>query len=305
MIRSMAVTPELKQMRYVVAVAREQSFSRAADTLHVAQQAVSQQVRLVEQLLGIQLFERTSRGVTITPGGEAFVQEARRTLNAADRVVPRAQAAARGEAATLRIAYTLATVYDTLPALLDALAAAQPELKLRPQEVFGVDVEDLLLRERFDIALAPRMTLGRGVDHKAARRERFAVVMAEGHPFAGRTHVALAELAGEVLQVWPREMSPGYYDAVIAACRAAGFEPDVAEEAAGSTVWGDLARGNGFGLVVSSLRRQRPPGLQLVSLEPPAPTLTIDLSWPAERRSPGVDRLLEAAQRQAAESGWL
>jgi DNA-binding transcriptional LysR family regulator len=299
------VTPELKQMRYVVAVAREHSFSRAAETLHVAQQAVSQQVRQVEKALGVELFARTNRGVEITPAGEVFVQEARRALNAADRVAPRAQAAARGEAGTLRIAYTLATVYETLPALLDALAAEQPELRLRPREVFGVDVDGLVHDERFDVALAPRIALGSGLDHRPLRREDFVVAVAEDHPLSGREQVKLSELAGEVLQVWPREMSPGYYDAVLAACRAAGFEPTVAEQAAGSTVWGDIAHGDGFGLVVASLGLQLPASLRLVALEPPAPRLTIDLIWSVERRTPGVERLLEVAERLAHDNGWL
>ena len=292
-------------MRYVVAVAREHSFSRAAETLLVAQQAVSQQVKLVEKALGVELFDRSNRGVAITPAGEVFVQEARRTLNAADRVAPRAQAAARGEAGTLRIAYTLATVYETLPALLDALSAEQPELRLRPREVFGVDVDGLVHDERFDLALAPRIALGSGLDHRAVRREDFVVAVAEDHPLAGREQVGLSELAGEVLQVWPREMSPGYYDAVLAACRSAGFEPTVAEQAAGSTVWGDIAHGDGFGLVVASLGLQLPAGLRLVALEPPAPTLMIDLIWSVERRTPGVERLLEVAERLTDDNGWL
>jgi DNA-binding transcriptional LysR family regulator len=291
-------------MRYVVAVAREHSFSRAAETLHVAQQAVSQQVRLVEKSLGVELFERTNRGVAITPAGEVFVQEARRTLNAAERVAPRAQAAARGEAGTLRIAYTLATVYETLPALLDALAAEQPELRLRPREVFGVDVEELVHSERFDLALAPRMTLGSGLDHLAVRREDFVVAVATEHPLAEREYIPLREFAGEVLQVWPREMSPGYYDAVLGACRAAGFEPEVAEEAAGSTVWRDIAQGHGFGLVVASIGLQPPAGLSLVRLAQPPPTLTIDLIWSAERRTPAVARLLDVAERLSGERGW-
>jgi DNA-binding transcriptional LysR family regulator len=292
-------------MRYVVAVATEHSFSRAAESLHVAQQAVSQQVRQVEVSLGVQLFERTNRGVTITPGGEVFVQEARRTLNAAERVAPRAQAAARGEAGTLRIAYTLATVYETLPALLDALAAEYPALKLRPQETFGIEVEELVESERFDLALAPRIALRPGLLHRAVRHEEFVVAMAEDHRLAGHEPVTLPALAGETLQVWPREMSPGYYDAVVGACRTAGFEPKVAEQAAGSTVWGDIARGNGVGLVVASLRLQLPAGVNLVRLEPPAPTLTIDLIWSAERRTPGIERLLEAARRLATDRGWI
>jgi DNA-binding transcriptional LysR family regulator len=291
-------------MRYVVAVAKEHSFSRAAETLHVAQQAVSQQVRLVEKSLGVDLFERTNRGATVTPAGEVFVQEARRTLNTADRVVPRALAAARGEAGAMRIAYTLATVYETLPALLDTMATEQPELKLRPREVFGVDVEELVHSERFDLALAPRTTLGRGLDHLAVRREDFVVAVATDHPLAEREHVALREFAGEVLQVWPREMSPGYYDAVLAACRAAGFEPEVAERAAGSTVWRDIAQGHGFGLVVASMGLQLPAGLSLVGLEQPPPTLTIDLIWSAESRTPAVARLLDVAERLTGERGW-
>jgi DNA-binding transcriptional LysR family regulator len=119
-------TPDLRQMRYVVEVAREGGFTRAAANLHVAQQAVSQQVRAVEAALGVRLFERTSRGVDLTAAGAVFVQEARRALNAADRVAQRAQAAARGEVGSLRLGYTLATVYETLPVLVDALAAGIP-----------------------------------------------------------------------------------------------------------------------------------------------------------------------------------
>jgi hypothetical protein len=81
----------------VVEVAREQSFSRAASNLLVAQQAVSQQVTAIKDALGVQLFTRTNRGVEVTVAGEAFVQEARRTLKAADRLGKQAQAAARGE----------------------------------------------------------------------------------------------------------------------------------------------------------------------------------------------------------------
>jgi DNA-binding transcriptional LysR family regulator len=184
------------------------------------------------------------------------------------------------------------------------MAAEQPELKLRPREVFGVDVEEFVHSERFDLALAPRMTLGRGLEHRAVRREDFVVAVATDHPLAEREHVALREFAGEVLQVWPREMSPGYYDAVLAACRAAGFEPEVAEKAAGSTVWRDIAQGRGFGLVVASMGLQLPAGLSLVSLEQPAPTLTIDLIWSAERRTPAVARLIDVAERLTGERGW-
>jgi DNA-binding transcriptional LysR family regulator len=292
-------------MRYVVEVAREGGFSRAAVNLHVAQQAVSRQVKVVEEALGVQLFERTNRGVDLTPAGEAFVEEARRALNAADRVGQRAQAAARGEVGTLRLAYTLATVYETLPALIDALAAKHPELKVRPREVFAEDIERVLGDERVDLALAPHLDHRTGLDQHPVRLEPLVAAVAESHPLAAEQHLPLAALAHETIELWPQVMSPGYYEAVIAACRDAGFEPRLDEQAAGSTVWGNIARGRGVGLVVGSLRYQLPRGLTLIPLAAPAPTLAIDLVWPVDRTTPAVRRLIVVADRLAQDCGWL
>jgi DNA-binding transcriptional LysR family regulator len=299
------VTPDLRQMRYVVEVAREGGISRAALNLHVAQQAVSQQIKAVETALGVQLFDRTHRGVELTAAGEAFVQEARRALNAADRVGQRAQAAARGEVGTLRLAYTLATVYETLPALIDALAAEHPELKVTPREVFAEDIERLLADERIDLALAPHVGHRSGLDQRAIRLEPFVAAVAENHPLAAEPHIPLAALADETIELWPHTMSPGYYDSVVAACRDAGFEPRLDEQAAGSTVWGHIARGRGVGLVVGSLRHQLPRGLTLLPLAAPAPTLTIDLVWPIDRTRPAIRRLIVVADRLAQDQGWL
>jgi DNA-binding transcriptional LysR family regulator len=299
------VTPDLRQMRYVVEVAKERGFSRAAANLHVAQQAVSQQVKAVENALGVRLFERTNRGVDLTAAGEAFVQEARRALNAADRVGQLAQAAARGDVGTLRLAYTLATVYETLPALIDALAADHPELRVRPREVFAEDIVRLLGDERVDVALAPHVGPRPGLDQHVVRVEPFVAAVADDHPLAAERQVRLAALAGQTIELWPQAMAPGYYDAVVAACRDAGFEPRLDEQAAGSTVWGNIARGRGVGLVVGSLRYQLPRGLALIELAAPAPALAIDLVWPTNRTTPAIRRLVEAADRVARERRWL
>lgn len=299
------MTPDLRQMRYVVEVARERGFSRAAVNLHVAQQAVSQQVRAVENALGVQLFDRTNRGVTLTAAGEAFVQEARRTLDAADRATQRARAAARGEVGTLRLAYTLATVYETLPALVDALAAEHPELKVRPREVFAEDVERLLGDERVDVALAPHVAPRTGLDRHTIRREPFVAAVSDSHPLAPEPHIPLAALAGETVELWPQAMAPGYFEAVLTACRDAGFEPRLDDQAAGSTVWGNIARSRGVGLVVESLRFQLPRGVTLVPLTAPAPALAIDLVWSPERTTPALRQLLAVADRLARDRGWL
>jgi DNA-binding transcriptional LysR family regulator len=95
--RPLGVTgPDLRQMRYFVKVAELGGFTAAAEELHVAQQAVSQQVKATEQMLGVTLLRRAQRSVTPTPAGEVFLREAKRVLNAADRLAERTWAAACG-----------------------------------------------------------------------------------------------------------------------------------------------------------------------------------------------------------------
>ena len=297
--------PELRQMRYVVAVADTLSFTRAAERLHLAQQALSQQVKVVEEQLGVQLFARTNRGVEVTAAGQVFVQEARRVLAAADRLGERTQAAARGEAGLVRLAYTLTTVYETLPALAERLAERHPQLRVELREVYGGDVERLLLDARHDMALCPRTAVPDSLRARAVRRERFVVAVGEDHPLASRGPVAVRELRRETLELWPRDMAPGYYDAVVAVCREAGFQPRIDEAGSGSTVWGAIAQGRGVGLVVASLAEQVPRGVVLVALEEPAPRLTIDVVCHGEHDAEAVRRVLEVAAEVGAERGWL
>ena len=291
-------------MRYVIEVAKRRSFTRAAEGLHVAQQALSQQVKSVEEQLGVTLFDRTSRGVEPTAAGEVFVAEARRVVNAADRLVARTEAAGRGEAGRLRIAYTVTTVYETLPAIVDRIGERYPALGIDLREVLGADVEALLAEDRHELAICPRTVLGPGLDRRELRHEPFVAALGSGHELAASGRVALAGLADETLQLWPRELSPGFYDAVLDTCRGAGFEPRVDPMASGSTVWGNIAGGRGFGLVVGSLANQVPRGIVLLELEEDA-QLTIDAVFPSNCRTPAVQRVLELGAELADERGWL
>lgn len=94
-----------------------------------------------------------------------------------------------------------------------------------------------------------------------------------------RRRIDLATLADRLFEVWPRDMAPGYYDMVVGTCRTAGFEPRLDEQAAGNTVWGNLARGRGVVLINASLAEQLPTGVTLADLAPPAATLTFDAVW--------------------------
>jgi DNA-binding transcriptional LysR family regulator len=297
-------TPDLRQMRYFTAVAERGSFTAAAKELHVAQQAVSQQVKALEQLLGVTLLERSSRRVTLTPEGVVFLADCRRVLAGADRAARRVQAAARGEAGTLRLVYTLVSAFETVPVLLAKLDKDYPLLKVDTREVFGSDVATLLRDGDCDLALAPLTSYPDDVRQRTIRREVVRVAVAEHHRLADSDQIELHRLRDETLELWPHEMAPGYHNAIIAACRTAGFEPQVDQHGAGSTVWGYIAQGRGVGLVVSSLLEQLPRGVKLLDLTPPRPMLTVNAVWRHDHEIPVIERFLETAKRLAQERQW-
>jgi DNA-binding transcriptional LysR family regulator len=291
-------------MRYFAAVAERGSFTRAAEDLHVAQQAVSQQVKALEEALGVTLLRRTSRRVTLTPEGTVFLADCRVVIDGADRAARRVRAVARGEAGALRLVYSLVSAFDTVPVLLGRLAAEHPLLDVDAREVFGSEVADLLRDDRCDLALAPLTSYPRGIRQHTVRREVVRVAVGSRHRLRGCREIELSTLRDERFELWPRDMSPGYYDAIVGACRAAGFEPDIDEHGAGSTVWGYIAQGRGIGLVVSSLIEQLPRGVELVDLAPPRPMLTVNAVWRSDGEAPAIARVLQSAQRLAKERHW-
>jgi DNA-binding transcriptional LysR family regulator len=295
---------DLRHVRTFVAVAHHRSFTRAAGELFIAQQAVSQHVRSLERSLGVTLLRRSPRHVELTAEGAVFLADCRRILASVDRATRRVQAAARGEAGRLRLGYTLTTAWDTTPRLLARLAEVYPQLRVDAREVFGGDIPDLLLTERLDLALAPMTSYPRGFRRRTVRREPLRIALSAKDPLAGDGSIDLAALRNRRFEIWPRDMAPGFYDAVLAACRAAGFEAQLDERATGNTVWGYLARGRGVALINDSLREQQPRGVTLVDAAGADHTLTIEAIWHRDA-PPTVDRVVDAATQLAKEGAWL
>jgi DNA-binding transcriptional LysR family regulator len=217
---------------------------------------------------------------------------------AADRLTALTQAAAIGEFGVLRLAYTLSATYQALPAVVAAARSISPAVRVEQREVVASDMEQALLDGRHDAGVCPQMPVSSGIGRMELGREPLVLAVSERHELAGQSSAPLAAVADERFNLWPREVTPGYHDAVITACRSAGFQPRLGEPATGATVWSAIADGDGVGLVVRSLAVQLPRGVSLVALEPPAPTLGFDLLWAVDSDVPLIDRLRAALRAQ-------
>ncbi len=217
--------PELRLIRYWVAVAEEANITRAAERLHISQPALSAAIKQLEQQLGVALLDRTGRVVEVTDAGAVLLEQGRELLAVADRVFDAVRARDTAAVGRLRIGMSPTARYGVGPALLAACADRAPGVMLYPAE----DTTGSLLRDvrggRLDLAVLFCATGTDGVQLRALRDEPAVVHMRDDHPLAGRASVALEELAEETFLVADSVESGGFSDRVLEMCRLRGFEP--------------------------------------------------------------------------------
>ncbi len=250
---------DLRQLRYFAILAEELNFIRAAERIGIAQPPLSKQIAAMERQLGVVLFHRTKRKVALSEAGLALLPAARRILSDVARAEAAAQQAGRGEAGNLRIGYTGVTVFArVLSDLIRRYRARYPGVALSLVELHTVEQLVALVDGRIDLGFVRLPLID--PDERIAVRELFAepllAALPEDHPAARLARVPLARLAGEPFIVFPRGVTPGFFDTVIAACREAGFSPRVVQEAAQFTsLVGLVAAGLGVSLVPRGLQR--------------------------------------------------
>jgi DNA-binding transcriptional LysR family regulator len=213
--------PELRHLRVFVAVARERNFTRAAEQLHLAQQAVSKSVAQLERELGVELLERTSRDVRPTAAGEALLADSEAVLAAADSAFARARDLGRGLAGTLTIGMTAAVGPGVLEGALGALRGDAPSLSIAMREVRPREVAPLLADRSVDVVLARSTQPQPGLEVIELPPTPAALAVPEQHRLAGRDVIDLAEIDGERLLTWSPLGSP-YTDLLVERCRRAG-----------------------------------------------------------------------------------
>ncbi|MFG3285495.1 LysR family transcriptional regulator [Streptomyces sp. NPDC048111] len=215
---------ELRQIQYFVAVAEELHFGRAAERLHIGQPAVSQQVRRLERELGTQLFDRSSRTVTLTPVGRALLPEGRELLKALDSFASKAQRLAAQSAATFRVGISSA-LGQRLDDFLDALPRHGADTRFEFQTLDAHTRLEEVRAGRLDAAFIRGIERAPGLLLLTLWYDPLVVALPAAHPLAERERLDLADLAELPLRIAGRGENPVLFDTVVAACRAAGFEP--------------------------------------------------------------------------------
>lgn len=252
---------DLRHLRYFLCVAEEMHFGRAALRLGISQPPLSQQIRALEEELGVRLFDRTSRRVRLTEAGQLFEPEARQTLAQAERAAQIARMAQRAEIGHLGLAFTTSGPF--VPPVARALYRFRQtypnvELILREQ---GRDAQVESVRSRqLDLGIvrdyeAP--ILPEGMVSQCLLMEEMVLALRTDHPLALRSAPpSIADLRDEPLVLYGAPNGAGFTEHFFALCAKAGFAPQISHEARSlATLLGLVAAGFGPTVVAQSMAR--------------------------------------------------
>lgn len=289
---------EFRQLRYVVAVAEELHFTRAAERLYVTQSALTRQIAQLESNLGVRLFERDTRHVELTAAGRVFVEEARRILESAHRAVALAQGSDRQDHGEIRISYSPLVDLQVAGDLRKALASSNPTLQpmfsgcsLEMQTagiLDGTCLAGLAVLPAMDSALSAQVLL----------TQRLMAVLPTGHKMARKRQLELRELASDAIVWVPHALHPSIHERFMEWCRTAGYHPTVAQEAAGLTERLQfVADGVGISFVGESVRRMSFPGVAFRPITRPPSFVETGLVYRSDSKSVVLQQMLESARR--------
>lgn len=223
---------DLRKLRQFIVVAEELHFHRAAERLNMSQPPLTATVRRLEEEIGAKLLVRGNRVIRLTPAGTALLEHARLTVEQADLAVIAARDAAAGRTGTLRLTYVGSAMYGRLAETVRAFRRSFPDVRLELREATTAAQVTALREGVSDLAvLLPPLPDDTGLRMSEFDEDRFAIALPAAHSLAAKTEVELSDLADEPFVMWPAAEGRGFHHQVIQLCTAAGFVPQVVQEA--------------------------------------------------------------------------
>ena len=286
---------ELRHLRYFAAVVQWKGYREASKHLYIAQPSISQAVSDLESELGIKLFSREGRAARLTPEGEAFHEEAIKTLAQAARTVATAQRAARGEFGRLGIGFMGFSSSPFLPNLMRKYKARHPGVALRLVEDIPHGQDVAFDRGEIDIAFTRPPSADRSSSYESRLLFREPLVAALPKSRKVTTErVRISDLAGERFVTFQRTSSPETFDTIVRVCNDNGFSPRLYHELNNmNSVLATVEAGEGVAIVPATAETLRPDNISFYRLQPDEVRIDFVAAWQKKEPSIALKSFLE------------
>ena len=279
---------ELRHLRYFTAVVRWKGYREASRHLYVAQPSISESVSDLESELGIKLFSREGRVARLTPEGQAFYEEALKTLAQAEQSIATAQRAAKGEIGRLGIGFMGFATYPFLPGLLRKYKTRHPGVALCLQENVPSEQDLAFDRGEIDIGFTRPPSAARSslYESRLLFREPLVVALPRSRKVKAK-RIRIADLAGERIVTFQRASSPEVFDTIIRVCNDNGFSPRLHNELNNlQSVLSTVEAEEGVAIISASARNLRADNVSFFRLQPDDVRVDIVATW--KKKEPSV-----------------
>lgn len=288
---------DLRHLRYFVAVARDLHFGRAAERLHVAQPAVSQQIRALEKDLGARLLNRHSRGASLTPAGHALFQEAVELLERAERLAANVRAMGQGLLGVLRINYLSSAPLGPATDIVESFRQRFPDVALTIEsDTSAMNLKQLAHGDNDAAFLRPPIE-DPALDGLVVGYDQLVAAIPARHPLARQHRIRRSRIRKEAIVSWPRDRGPGLFDAIQSQVFGEVAPNVVCVERGSEQVAHAVARGLGIAILTEARASMiNLPGVAIRRFAAPVPVAPIALAWRRADDSPLLHRLLGVAR---------
>jgi DNA-binding transcriptional LysR family regulator len=291
---------ELRHLRYFITVAEELHFGHAAEKLLIAQPPLSQQIRQLEDEIGVELFRRTKRKVELTESGKVFLEEARAALKQVESAVRAAQRAKRGEIGHLTLGFVGSAAYQFLPPVVRRYREQFPGVELELHEMTTAQQVTALENGQINVGLLRPPIESLLLVSEIVTNETLVVALPENHELVTHTTLNLTDLRDMPFIIFPRLQGASFYDQIINICQQAGFQPRIVQEAVQMhTIVSLVAAEIGIALVPASVQNLGRSGVTYRTLAEKPPATSLALAWLRDVEVPVLQNFIAIAKEIA------
>ncbi|UZD24077.1 LysR family transcriptional regulator [Algoriphagus halophytocola] len=284
---------ELRHLNYFKAVAEELNFRKAAERLFISQPGLSRQIKQLEEMLEVQLFERDQKHVALTVAGTYLKGEVDFVLNHLEMTRSQLKLIAAGKIGELRIGFLGSASNQVLPDFLSKLNSQQPLISTSLEELSNAVQVEMIEKDKLDLGFVRLASVPSDLEMKVVLRDSFSLVVPTDHPITAQDFTSVNQFKNESFVLFSSDYSNLYYEQIIGICRDAGFSPRIRHKSVHAlTIFKLVENGMGVAIVPTSLKEGYELNVRFMQI-PNIPQFTeLSAIWKAENRNPALKQVL-------------
>ncbi|WP_024769118.1 LysR family transcriptional regulator [Aquimarina macrocephali] len=285
---------ELRHFTYFMAVAEELHFRKAADRLFISQPGLSRQIKQMEEIIGVALFVRSKRKVTLTAAGVYLKKELDYIFNHIDFTIRQTRLIDKGSDGEIRIGFLGSAIQTIIPALLVKANEEYPNIQFSLEEMSNYLQVEGIVKDQLDLGFVRLARVPDGIEIKTVHTDTFSLVLPMNHHLNEKTFKSVKQVADEHFILFSSDYSSVYYDKIMSICEDKGFSPIVSHKSVhAQTIFKLVESGLGVAIVPTSLQQGFDLGVKFLEIPKISQKAILSVIWKKDNRNPALQQILK------------